>query len=233
MRPTTRGIGWCLIEESAQIGSFISLEMGKWDLKESKRKYFSKITYGNWAHLVFLRLWRAESKSNYHKPLLEKTTNDQWNGVTISRKILLFIGKKQTAQSARTKKALPLNEIKGHCKNEVLVNSDRIKYADQFLLTKLDEIVTGLWENQGFWRPTIAIYGAAYTSFIQFYLFCWKVRKNTANAMLSSKICWTKFNFVWLLKFKEFFEKFKWFWNYFQALTKMNVVLRSLLTSRK
>ena len=106
MRPTTRGIGWCLIEESAQIGSFISLEMGKWDLKESKRKYFSKITYGNWAHLVFLRLWRAESKSNYHKPLLEKTTNDQWNGVTISRKILLFIGKKQMAQSARTKKAL-------------------------------------------------------------------------------------------------------------------------------
>ena len=37
-----------------------------------------------------------------------------------------------------------LNEIKGHCKNEVWVNSDRIKYADQFLLTKLDEIVTGL-----------------------------------------------------------------------------------------
>ena len=37
-----------------------------------------------------------------------------------------------------------LNEIKGHCKNEVWINSDRIKYADQFLLTKLDEIVTGL-----------------------------------------------------------------------------------------
>ena len=106
MRPTTSGIGWCLIEESAQIGSFISLEMGKWDLKESKRKYFSKITYGNWAHLVFYGLWRAESKSNYHKPLLEKTTNDQWNGVTISRKILLFIGKKQMAQSALTKKAV-------------------------------------------------------------------------------------------------------------------------------
>ena len=38
----------------------------------------------------------------------------------------------------------PLNESKEHLKNEVLVNSDRIKYADQFLLTKLDEIVTGL-----------------------------------------------------------------------------------------
>ena len=40
-----------------------------------------------------------------------------------------------------------LNESKGHHKNEVLVNSDRTKYTDQFLLTKLDEILTGLGEN--------------------------------------------------------------------------------------
>ena len=104
---------------------------------------------------------------------------------------------------------MSLNENKGHHKNEVWVNSDRIKYADQFLLTKLDEIVTGLWENQGFWRPTIAIYGAAYASFIQFYLFCWKVRKNTANALVSRKVSLSIFSFVWLLMFKEFFEKFK------------------------
>ena len=39
---------------------------------------------------------------------------------------------------------ISLNETKAHPKNEVLVNSDRVKYADQFLLTKLDEIVTGL-----------------------------------------------------------------------------------------
>ena len=108
-----------------------------------------------------------------------------------------------------------LNESKGHCKNEVLVNTDRIKYADQFLLPKLDEILNGLWENQGFWRPTIVICGAAYTNFIQFYLFCWKVRKNTGNTVLSSRILSPRFRSVWLLKSKEFFEKLKWIWNYF------------------
>ena len=41
-------------------------------------------------------------------------------------------------------KDVALNETKAHCKNEVLINSDRVKYADQFLLTKLDEILTGL-----------------------------------------------------------------------------------------
>ena len=119
-----------------------------------------------------------------------------------------------------------LNESKGHCKNEVLVNSDRIKYADQFLLTKLDEILTGLWENQGFWRPTIAIYGAAYTSFLPFYLFCWKVRKNTANAMISRKVFWVKFRFVWLLKSTEFFAHLKQNRNYFLALPIKSVVIR-------
>ena len=44
--------------------------------------------------------------------------------------------------NANTK--IPLNEIKGHLKNEVWINSDRIKYADQFLVTKFDEILTGL-----------------------------------------------------------------------------------------
>ena len=108
-----------------------------------------------------------------------------------------------------TKMISSLNESKGHCKNEVLVNTDRIKYADQFLLPKLDEILNGLWENQGFWRPTIVIYGAAYTSFIQFYLFCWRLSKNSVNAMISSKVSLTKFWFVWLLKSTEFFEKLK------------------------
>ena len=39
---------------------------------------------------------------------------------------------------------MTLNEIRGHWKNEVWINSDRMNYPDQFLVTKLDEILTGL-----------------------------------------------------------------------------------------
>ena len=37
-----------------------------------------------------------------------------------------------------------LNETKAHRKNEVLVNSNRVKHADHFLVTNFDEIITGL-----------------------------------------------------------------------------------------
>ena len=45
---------------------------------------------------------------------------------------------------------IPLNENKQHHKNEVLVNSDRVKHADQYLITNFDEIITGLGEIKGF-----------------------------------------------------------------------------------
>ena len=43
-----------------------------------------------------------------------------------------------------------LNENNPHRRNEVLVNSDRVKHADQYLITNFDEIIPGLGKIKGF-----------------------------------------------------------------------------------
>ena len=104
---------------------------------------------------------------------------------------------------------------------EVLVNSYRVFYADQFSFSYLCPKATGLWEFYDFQRSNIALCGAPYSRNHKIYLFCWKVQKNSVNTTLSMEVSSTKSNFVWLLKSKEFFQQYKNVWNYFQNERKL------------
>ena len=94
-------------------------------------------------------------------------------------------------------------------------------HADHFSFRYLCPKVNGLWEIYNFRRSNIAVCGAPYTRFHKNYLFGWKGQKKSANTTLWIGVSSSNSNFVWLLKFKEFFQHFKNEWNYFQNWIKL------------